>query len=499
MNVDMDAVRSVVATQSERTDAFGLRHGFHAKANEAAAAGDHQLERTMRLLSEVFSMMDRDSAQQPFAPLATYADGSTTLLPEHLVEDDLKLLEVLLEASDRPAYVARIADVLWLRRRDPAFARRAILAYLGVVQIENLQSWVPYRNALRRAAQLACQLGRKAAERTLVRERIKELLRHAEQVCNSQGMGYWPAALAEILIENRLLPSEEWTWLGELGERIAGTFPITPGCDGPRKYYQLAAECYTLAKQPDRSERMRLAIAEHWQAEGRVFREAGASPLLVAHRLTGAIDAYKKTRTGQEEAKRLSVELKQAQRAAMGDLRPISAQMDVSPFIQATREEMEGKSGAEAILSLIRLHGVVSFETTTQAAERSLREHPLQAMFQMGVLTPEGNVAAVVPGSTDDDPARLQAAVIQQYNFRQSLAGAIVLQEGRRILLENTDISWRMAVQDLIEIHPLVADSRKLLFTRALMSGFDGDTVAAIHLMTPQIEFLVREWLHREG
>ena len=416
-------------------------------------------------------------------------------MPEDLTEAELGDLEGLIYGSESPIFIARIADVLWIRRRDPTFARRAITAYLASAEITAGDLWVPRSDSLRRAAQLASGLGRSAPERLVVRETALCLFKESMGSCVSPEMGYWPAALAKTMIENELL--DEWTWLADACEKIALRFPLTPGCDEPREYYELAAKCYKLAKLPDQAERMRLAIADHWNAEARAIKDAGGDALLISNRLQGAIEAFRRTQTGQEEAKRLAVELKEEQRKATGELKTLSAGVDVDQLVVEARERMANKSGRDAISAFVHLHRPVSYESAREAAEKYLKEHPLQAIFTTNVLTPEGNVAAAIPGAVEDPSARLETGVIQQYNLCQNLAGAVLLEEARSSIQDGTDVTWRAAIQELIGEHPLIQSERSKLYSRAIFAGFEGDALVFLHLIIPQMEYLVREALHR--
>lgn len=492
----LDACCEIVDRVGE-TEAIAFHGAFGERAKEARSAGDVQLERVMRLLSGAFSMYSRDDPSRPFGPIAEFPDGTRTVVPEDLTEGELGDLEGLIYSSESPVFIARIADVLWIRRRNPAFARRAITAYLASAQVTGGDSWVPRSDSLRRAAQLACGLGRSAPERLVVREAVLGLFKESMGSCVSPEMGHWPAALAKILIENELL--DEWTWLGDACEKIALNFPLTPGCNEPREYYELAAECYKLAKLPEQVERMRLAIADHWNAEAGAIRDAGGDALLISNRLQGAIEAFRRTRSGQEEVKRLTVYLKEVQRKATGELKTLSANVDVTKLVLEARARMANKSGHDAIIAFLHLHCPVSYESAREAAEKYLNEHPLQAIFTTNVLTPEGNVAATIPGAVDDASARLETGVIQQYNVCQNLAGAVLLEEARSIIQGGADVAWRVAIEGLIGEHPLIQSERSQLYSRAIFAGFEGDALVFLHLMIPQVEYLVREALHRAG
>ena len=68
--------------------------------------------------------------------------------------------------------------------------------------------------------------------------------------------------------------------------------------------------------------------------------------------------------------------------------------------------------------------------------------------------------------------------------------------------LEEMLLEHRLCEADFIGIakqSPIVPIDRKLLFGKALFAGYERDFVVAIHLLTPQIEHLVRFHLKQAG
>ncbi len=145
---------------------------------------------------------------QPFGPLMSGPNGRT-LIPDDLTEDELLQLEELLVVSCSPQFVARISDVLWIRRKKFQYAQMAVKAYLQTVDEDKDECWVRKREWLRRATQIAMTLGEKAQERIFVTQRILDLFEEGRVNCFTAQMDYWPASLLELLIENKLVSNWE--------------------------------------------------------------------------------------------------------------------------------------------------------------------------------------------------------------------------------------------------------------------------------------------------
>jgi hypothetical protein len=89
---------------------------FRAKQDFARKEGDKELEEFMHLLWGVFSMYFQFGKGGPFGPLMSGPQGRT-LIPEDLTDDELIKLEELLDVSSNSQFIARISDVLWIRRK----------------------------------------------------------------------------------------------------------------------------------------------------------------------------------------------------------------------------------------------------------------------------------------------------------------------------------------------------------------------------------------------
>lgn len=246
---------------------------FGKRAKVAEEVGDAEIANGCRLLGAVFSMYFKQGPDGPFGPLIAWPDGSRSFLPEDLKTEDAIELEKLITCASTPVFVARIADVLWIATKNHEYARRAFRAYLESAHSET-DSWVPKRDWLDRAAGLAMALGKKAAERAEVSTELEKLFEASKADCFSPERGHWPAALAEILIDNRL--AADWERLGDECAAIARGFPIAPGCDEPRRYYELASRAYGVGGLSAKAKEAKLAIARHWETEAEAFRTAGS-------------------------------------------------------------------------------------------------------------------------------------------------------------------------------------------------------------------------------
>ncbi|MCX5713989.1 MAG: DUF4209 domain-containing protein [Candidatus Omnitrophica bacterium] len=462
---------------------------FRQRQDAAKKEGDQELEEFIKLLWGVFSMYFTFAKGQPFGPLMSGPQGRT-MIPEDLTEDELLKLEKSLGASNNPEFVARICDVLWIRRRNPLYARKAINAYLQSADEDKDESWVPRSEWLKRATQIVMELGEKAQEREIIKKKIMDLFEDSRKTCFNPRMDYWPSSLLKLIIENKL--ADNWEELGNKSVEIAKGFPVSPGCDAPRKYYGLAAACYNYATKPDKVKEMKIAIAKHWEDEARSFKTPeGCDGFNLAHRLEKAIHAYREA-GDSKRAEELVHELKEANKIATSQMKIItSPPIDAAPLLKIADDGIGDKKGIAAIEAFATLLTPFSYEHEEESAKKMLKEHPLQGLFNTQVLTDEGNVAATIPSMTDDYDEAIKAQVVRGYNLGQSLSANTTLRRGIALILESGD-SWREGLKELINSSVFVPKDRVDIYQRAILAGFEDDFLSFTHLIVPQIENSVR-------
>jgi hypothetical protein len=106
------------------------RSHFWNKAREAKDSNDEKTEELFRLLGDICSLHLRlDSPEQPFGPMMTSSSGRTAIA-EDFTDDEIRFFEdIVAEVADADLR-ARIADVLWVRKRNYVMAELAVSSYL---------------------------------------------------------------------------------------------------------------------------------------------------------------------------------------------------------------------------------------------------------------------------------------------------------------------------------------------------------------------------------
>jgi len=489
----IDICKEVIADY-ENGKYESILSSIEAKQKQAKEAGQAAVEEILGLLWGIFSMFFHFPAGQkhPFGPLATFTDGSRTMLPEDLSEDKLLLIEELSQTFQNPEFSARVYDILWIRKKHHQYARKAFNAYLELIRgKKGTTVWPTLRNWLKRATQIALDLGDKAPERTTIKTRLNELFEDSKAIYKSAELRYWPDAILDIIYEYKL--SDNWEELGNKAKEIAESF--NDQYDEARAYYENAAKFYRRAGNSDKERNSKLIIAQLWEKEA----QAHTDSFLKADRFEHAIEAYRNVGGESEKVEQMIRELKEAKQQMVSQMKPISVPVQTSGLIKVAEDALAGKKGIDALQAFVSIFPPQSYERAKKKSEESLQEHPLQSLIRHSVVTSEGNTAANLPGMHDNNGQdRINAEIIRSYNLGQGLIGSTTLKKAVDLITTN-DPDWEKVIRDFISDSEFISEDRVGLYEKAIIAGFKGDMVTFIHMVIPQIENSIRLIFYKNG
>ena len=185
-------VNEVLQRREDPYDA--LSHQKHC-VNElvrCSESGDETGSELFSLLSALSSMyLDPKESKAPFNPQLSFS-SPRLYIPDDFSEEQLSFMaEVVCEALETHMR-ARIADVLWLRKRNLQFARLACSSYLETVDLENLTYYM--EAPLYRAMQIAHQLN----DRELLVNTIHKAHQFAERQYANGEIADWSRTVYQI-------------------------------------------------------------------------------------------------------------------------------------------------------------------------------------------------------------------------------------------------------------------------------------------------------------
>lgn len=396
-------------------------------------------------------------------------------------EADITAWQAALAAIDDPAVRARLGDLLWVRRANPAPHLAAAVAADGLLALAADERWRSMERArfLSRALELAMQLRDTARVSTT----IERLLAFAR--ADLAGADGGPGLSLCVLRPLAALRSEQRPeGLDAMLQRVSEKYGADP-------YIVTAvADLRSPLVDGDARQELRRAQVQEWRD-----RAGEVSGMLRVHRLETALELARRHGCNAE-VKELRSEL-----GAIGvedlELKEVGAEIELPPeeierFL-ASFTDAPSWQHALALLAAQPPPGG-SPEELVEVVDRQMEEFPLQFLFGKSLIGPD-NATAVFRASTPEEHHRLASAEQRAQHGR--IWGMFCVRALRRIG-ERHD---RPSANDLTEFlqGDFVDDETAERVARAIELFWGECYDESAHMLVPRIERIMREMARQLG
>jgi hypothetical protein len=499
--------KSAIAS-SEREGYSSMWQSLSAAAKSAIEAGRISEGKVLWLLADACSMMlNPRSANEPFKPIMAMTNGRRSALPEDFQQSDIELFSQIVQEVDSVWLQARLADLVWLlaKPRNPKHALLAIDAYRKIPL--DAKTWVHGGGECwARAIALTQMLGDGAGER------IKEIEAAIMSVFESAKRedGFFALQLANLLAENRLGQGGSLDIAKKL-ESLARNFDGEGELRHARMFFAASTKWFQQAGDTAKATEMKVLEAECWAKEA-VARISSNKP---SHMVAGsfyenAIQTYRTIPRSERAAHRVDERIAELQKSlnesgkrSLDEMKTISSSsIDITQFVEKARDAVKGKLAIDALVAFANMYHGARRARMRETSEKMLREHPLQAFISATHMSRDGRVIAKRPGMGSDsghsDEVAIWAEMVKQYNMELGLVVIGFILPALEVLA----LEHRLRENDFVAIaseSPIVPEGRERLFGKALFAGYEKDFVAALHLLVPQVEHMVRWHLKAAG
>ena len=395
-------------------------------------------------------------------------------------------------ATPHPVLRARYADLSWEipkgkrisgARPDADMARVAVDAYLEAIQRHRYSETSDAADASKRALELALSL----RDAELIQRARDGLIALDQEIATDEHPGLWLAF--DVLVEppNKSVPLSKEQRDGlvrDMEDRLARFLA------GPANEYH-----------PTGAEAAALRLAAHYRRLGqkddvaRVLRayedvvrrmHGTAAPLVVVHSLTN-LYAHLKTFELHEEADALNDLQRVVGEEAMKDMKEISVSHEVPrETIEAHFDALLAGSASDA-LNRIAVHYIPHRGEVENQLRELAQNAPISFLVSHAIVDDQGRTVAEV-GPLEHD---LEGNVLKQMG--QNLGLSVPwLREAMARGFDRGLFSVSVLLEHLMG-SPLFSESRRKVLENGLDAYARGDSIAAIHVLVPQIEEGIRQ------
>ena len=145
-------VARMLAACCEKVECQRYSSLFFCRAKEAEEANDKEAQEAFSVLGGITSMMlNADSREELFSPMMVLSTGRSAAL-EDFTDNHLGALKEVVAEATYPEVRARIADVIWCRKRDHRMAELAVRSYLeSAANLRSSDDWLSELKRVERA------------------------------------------------------------------------------------------------------------------------------------------------------------------------------------------------------------------------------------------------------------------------------------------------------------------------------------------------------------
>ena len=224
-----------VINECDQKECYIYDSKFIAKAKEAEIAGNDKAQEIYALLGAICSFHFKpENKDEPFGPMLVMSTGRSAIIDD-ISDEHLRILQETISDIKDPEICARIADVIWLKKKDFKVAGVAIDSYLkSSTNLEDPKSWPPCFDRIERAFRLATQLGRSAGYWNKVIQHIEKLL----DKYDGKDPLFLSSSLMELLLEQRKGDPSKYA---ALAEKIANATESEGNYNRARTYWEIKA------------------------------------------------------------------------------------------------------------------------------------------------------------------------------------------------------------------------------------------------------------------
>ena len=458
--------------------------------------GDELGERVYSFLNIVASFFPNfGSEMSPYRAMWQKPDGTRSLIPDDLTDQDLDALQGIVREIEDPEYRARVADVLWVSRKDFKAAQLAVSSFLeSAARLKTSDLWPPYFDRLERAAMISVKRGFEY-QRQAVIDAVESAIQEFE---NEPKSGLLCARLMGVLL---LLGSGDIGRYITLSERLARQFAAVAKWHFAQSYWQVAQSWHR--KSGDEAESQRSMIEA---AECNISRAedglSGQPPQIAyaAHWMGCGLEGLRRAKADTARINDVHRKLLSLQKEALRELKPLDYDPEEIPGLNENREKFQDASakfvsGFEFERAVIRL-AQICYPTDVEGLKENERKNSKDFIWDKLIgtnqLDRDGKIADIMPAiglaGEDPDQVALRKKLVQTARmFAWPLTVECQIDPARRAIASEHPIRSR-DLAFLVTNNPFIPQGHEGIYLRGIQAGFFGDWLVAMHLLIPQLE-----------
>lgn len=454
----------------------------------------------IELFRKISSIMLTDDTSNPFTPRLQLAKGARTCMPEDITETEMDFFISILDKTANKMLKARMADILWVRKykKKIDYPKIVISTYLSIGFdelnfFENLLFW-------KRGLYLASQI--KDSESIVVFSNKSIDFLFNTSFNNDACFLRFVEMLRcfKLCFDNSTSMIEHLIQWGEELQKSNNFFLA-------EQYYN-EASLWTLQTQKDCNKYTELQIKRVSTyidaAEKTENGLASASNYETALKILRSLERKQREQFfSLEQENELIKNIRNSGKFALSEMRKTSASFDISNEIKYIAENIKGKDKNSALFNFVALPGHISFSKLEADSINFIKTSPLLSFFGHTTFGSDGRIISKTSGidnfeSLDSKNSAVWNNMIWQYMLHISCIVQSAILPALQIIRCEHNIQLTDMIQ-IVQKSNIIPIDRIAIFAKGLYAGFSYDFMTSLHLLSPQVENMVRIQLQEAG
>lgn len=431
-----------------------------------------------------------ESDVEPFAAMLITNTGRSAI-PDDFDDEQLKLIEEIIPKITEADLKARLADILWLRKRDFEYVEIAAENYIKSADILFGKEVIHSIDRLERALRLTAKLGKGAKK--LFKDVATKMETYAIQLDEEHTFSI--LRILKLLHHFRLGDEKQFV---ELSKKLAENAESQNDWRKSRECWEVNAEWNRRSKNDQLVKKALIKSAKTHIKEA----DFSQSKMVEASFLQKAIIAHRRVGGLKKEVSSLHERLLKVQSGINCELGSVESDYDISELVERARNLVKGKSFRDTIFSFCKELRPLNFEIIKERTEEIARKNPISFMVSGVVVDEEGKTVAHYPnlmvGNEQEREIALLAHIHKQAEHDVLLAVYGIIEPIRKQVLIEHNVR-ESDFLDVVRSSPIVPPGREYFFARALYKGFTGDFVSSTDTLVTQFEHSMRYVLKSHG
>ena len=440
--------------------------------------------------------IDSENAYDPFSPAVVLKTSRSSSIND-LSDDDICFYRALLPKINNPELLSRVADVLWVTKKEYKSAIQAIDAYLQTATIlRDKENWPPIFERVERAFRIAVLLGGKSKQPAKVINYIKD---HIQKRSESEKT-FLIAKYLSLFLEYRYLENaKEYSHLCWI---ISKKLEEKEEWYKAREYLNVKSKYETLMVDDDERPKTLKYISDLFIKEGESYLSGESKSYSHAsHFYEKALVAIRESGEFENEQKEIHKTLLNYQKMSLKEFKPITQGTDISSFVKETENIIKGKSFIEALFTLASIYKPTSVKLLRQRVEENSKYFVSRQIFGGVIVNEKGMITGRYPNrssseNTGENEDSIRAEMISTAQLYRQIVIPSYIEPARSII--NLEHAYKISdLNEIVNYNPFIPPGREYLFAKGLYEGLKGDYINASHILIPQIENSIRYLLQQ--